>query len=233
MNPLYDKNGLMFWNEEEILIREMLKSFFVQQIQESLRFTNPSWKMVQIEAPILTPKELIDINYTHEDIYQVGELVLRPETTPGSYQYAKYIFNQSLPLIPPLCIWQIGKSFRREQDQVIKNIRLKEFYQLEFQCIYTEDSKAEYSRMLYDDIKIMFEKILKIKMKIEESNRLPSYSLKTIDLIEDCKDGLELCSMSLRKDFTTLWNNKKLLVFEIAIGLDRCVYSFLRNKEIV
>ena len=67
-------------------------------------------------------------------------LALRPETTPGSYAYAQHLLNTHSGYKPPLCVWQAGKSFRREQDQVTKNMRLKEFWQQEFQCIYSSDT---------------------------------------------------------------------------------------------
>lgn len=54
----------------------------------------------------------------------------------------------------------------------------------------------------------------------EASDRLPSYSERTRDIVCE-KTDMEVCSVSLRKDF------EDAKVLEIAIGTDRCVYNFL------
>ena len=142
MINLYTTNGLMFWNEKEIKYRNYIKQVFSDTIEEILRTENRAWQFFEIEAPLLIPRELINPNYTNEDIWAQEQrmsqiiteeqLVLRPETTPSSYAYACHMLNSNM-ILPPFCVSQSGKSFRREQDQVSKNMRLKEFYQQE--CI--------------------------------------------------------------------------------------------------
>ena len=68
----------------------------------------------------------------------------------GSYAYAKHLLNphNAEKVRMPLVVWQHGKSFRREQDQPTKFMRLKEFNQLEFQCIYSPSTAADYAEKL-------------------------------------------------------------------------------------
>src|SRR6516225_11570651 len=148
MMNLYDKNGLIFWNEEQIKVRRMIEERFVLVMGQALKKQNRAFEMVQVEAPLLTPRHLINDNYTGDNIFMPATLTqdaadetrdimlfdniaLRPETTMGSYQYARYLLDHHTGVRLPLCVWQHGKSFRREQDQPQKHMRLKEFYQLE------------------------------------------------------------------------------------------------------
>lgn len=243
MENVYDVNGLVFWDENEVCLREFLVGRFERAIRSELLGMNPAWQFTRIEAPLLTPRDLVNPNYTADDIWlQVmheGErgLVLRPETTPGSYLYAQQLLRASKAK-PPFVVWQAGKSFRREQDQVSKNLRLKEFYQQEFQCIFTEDTLNDYHAKILEPMRRTLQEAIGIDARVVLSDRLPSYSLKTCDVEVDDKIAgrwMEVCSISLRKDFPCKFVlNKKdgskvekaLLVLEVAIGLDRCVYEY-------
>jgi glycyl-tRNA synthetase len=75
--------------------------------------------------------------------------------------------------------------------------------------------------------------------RIVQSDRLPDYSLRTMDIEVWNEDKwMELCSISKRKDFTKkaiiqVKNKiieKELLVLEIATSSDRIVYNY--NKRI-
>src|SRR5271163_1340320 len=122
---------------------------------------NRAWEFFQCEAPILTPWEFINKNYTDADLFATNgttkdangvdtNLIARPETTMGSYAYAKHLLNthNDTKVRMPLVVWQHGKSFRREQDQPTKFMRLKEFHQLEFQCIYSLTTGVDYAEKL-------------------------------------------------------------------------------------
>jgi glycyl-tRNA synthetase len=221
MDTLYNKNGLIFWTEEEIRLRNMFVNYFVMQLRTALKSENRAFELMQVEAPILTPQEFINKNYSPTDYFQVpyDNLVLRPETTMGSYQYAQWLLEHTETKTRlPICIWQHGKSFRKEQDQVTKNMRLKEFYQLEFQCIYGQTTANDYSLSIIPAVNEMISDMIG-PCHTEASDRLPDYSEKTIDVVCN-KSNMEVCSISLRKDFP----NAKVL--EIAIGTDRCVYNF-------
>lgn len=239
---IYAQNGLVFWTEKEISLRERFRDFFASEMRAALLSTNPAWKIQQIEAPLLTPRDKINPNYTNEDVWiqDENDLVLRPETTPGSFTYLEWCFNNQREK-PPICVWQAGKSFRKEQDQVSKNMRLKEFYQQEFQCVYTDDSGNDYFGQLLPFVERMIWEMVGLPTRIVESDRLPSYSLKTMDVeVNNGDKWMEVSSISLRKDFTAkakfLTKNKgeverSVLVVEVAIGLDRCVYNFQQRKR--
>ena len=176
------------------------------------------------------------------------ELVLRPETTPSSYVYAQHLLNSHSGVKPPFVVWQTGKSFRREQDQVTKNMRLKEFYQQEFQCIYTADTMNDYHAAVLEPVRKMLGEMIRLPTRIVESDRLPSYSEITMDVEAHTESfvfnkendrWMEICSISRRTDFPqkAKFQTKKkivekdLLVLEVAIGLDRCVYNFEQRSE--
>lgn len=223
MENLYERNGLVFWTQEEIKLRRMFEDYFSTEILACLRKQNAAFQMIQVEAPLLTPLELINKNYTREDLWAFDDLVLRPETTCGSYFYAKHILSgyNEIKQKPPVVIWQHGKSFRKEQDQVLKNMRLKEFYQLEFQIIFSPNTANDYSILLYQRVKEIISNMIG-NCRLEESDRLPDYSEETVDVICESSE-MEVCSMSKRKDL------EGYKVIEIAIGTDRCIFNF-KNK---
>jgi len=299
MDNLYNSNGLIFWSEAEIKLREMFENYFVQKLKTNLKSQNRAFDLYKCEAPLLTPVDLINPNYTEEDVwiqanlrgampvvryaekkssidddmeklmslskehmrseedsyykrmlelndqitngklnmdlaiemgavytemYPNHSLVLRPETTMGSYAYARHLLNphNAVKIMPPLVVYQHGKSFRREQDQPTKYMRLKEFYQLEFQILYSPSTKNDYSLTLIPTVKQMIEDMIG-PCHVEDSDRLPSYAEWTRDVICD-KTGMEVCSMSKRTDY------ENMNVIEVAIGTDRCIYNFnLKN----
>lgn len=220
MESLYEKNGLIFWTQEEIKLRRQFEEYFASEILSSLRKQNAAFQLIQVEAPLLTPRELINKGYTDEDIWAFDDVALRPETTMGSYAYAKHILSgyNEIKQKPPVIIYQHGKSFRREQDQPTKHMRLKEFYQLEFQIIFGATTANDYSTKLYPDVLKAISNMLG-ECRMEPSDRLPDYSEETMDII--CvKSDMEVCSMSKRKDL------EGYKVIEIAIGTDRCIFNF-------
>lgn len=226
MINLYNKNGLIHWTQKEIRIREMLRDYFVSEITEALYGLNKAWTFYQCDAPILMRSD--DISTDH-DVYIAHqwnaaierELRLRPETTKGSYAYADYLQANPQSVKLPLCVYQYGKSFRREQDQPTKFMRLKEFYQLEFQCIYSEGTKCDYRRHMRTEVFCIFKRILGLNVTRCLPERLPNYSSHTEDILyKNNKELMELCSISQRTDYSQP-------VLEIAIGIDRCVYKFL------
>lgn len=223
MENLYNKNGLIFWTEEEIRIRKMLEEYFTFKLTQSLKQQNTAFQFIQVEAPILTPREFINQNYTEDDIWAFEDVALRPETTMGSYLYAKEMLSghNNIKYRPPIVVWQHGKSFRREQDQPTHFMRLKEFYQLEYQIIFATTTMNDYSIKLYSDVLDMMSNMIG-RCELDKSDRLPDYSEETMDII-CANNSMEICSMSKRKDL------EGYKVIEIAIGTDRCVYNFLKK----
>ena len=288
MENLYDSNGLIFWSEGEIRLRNMFEKYFVQSIKENLKAQNRAFDFHKCEAPLLTPTDLINPNYTEDDVwmqqqsgrggafleyagdlvkieadrerltginyglllelnaqiskneeingtayslcisvfnelYPQKSLVLRPETTMGSYAYARHLLNfyNAVKVMPPLVVYQHGKSFRREQDQPTKFMRLKEFYQLEFQILFSPSTKNDYSILLVPAVCKMIDNMIG-PYHVEDSDRIPSYAEWTRDVVCD-KTGMEVCSISKRTDY------ENMNVIEVAIGTDRCIYNF-NNK---
>lgn len=223
MENLYESNGLIFWSEDEIRLRQMFEKHFVSAIISNLKTQNFGFEMIQVEAPLLTPKELINKNYSSEDVYSLDNLVLRPETTMGSYKALEFLLNthHDRKFKLPLVVWQHGKSFRREQDQPTKFMRLKEFYQLEFQIAYSNTTANDYAIKLIPAVQKAISEMIG-PCRVEASDRLPDYSEMTTDIICE-KSDMEVCSISKRKDFPTA------KILEVAIGTDRCIYNF-QNK---
>ena len=124
METLYDKNGLVFWTEDEIKLRNVLVQYFTTKVLDSLRKQNSAFQMIQVEAPLLTPTEFINPNYTAEDVYTIDGLTLRPETTMGSFAFAKHILSgyYETKYRPPIIIWQHGKSFIKSFSSIFLNV---------------------------------------------------------------------------------------------------------------
>ena len=243
MLNLYDVNGLVAWDEREIRLRETMISHFADEVRIFLRSVNPAWDVRRAEAPLLTPRALISPAYGNADIWaqdrltaHEAELVLRPETTASTYAYMQQLLNTHTGVRMPLCVFQAGKSFRREQDQVTKHMRLKEFWQMEFQCAYTADTANDYHAACLEPVRKMIASVIPMPTRIVPSDRLPAYSQTTMDVEVDNGDKwMEVCSISRRTDFPqkARFANRKneivekdVLVLEIAIGLDRCVYNW-------
>lgn len=246
MKTLYNVNSLVIWEEKDIRLKRWIEDTLKEEIKSILLSLNPRWEFFQIEAPSLIPLDLINDNYTSEDVWVQEtksdtdvKLVLKPETTPSSYVYAEYLLDNNR-VLPPFVVWQTSKSFRREQDQTIKHMRLKEFTQTEFQCIYSADTLNDYQERVLEPIRKMFEDIISMPCRIIESDRLPDYSLRTMDIEVWNEDKwMEICSISKRKDFTkkAIFSvkskvvEKELLVLEIATSSDRILYNYNKKRE--
>ncbi len=213
---LYGLGGLRFWTEDEIQLRELFTTRVISVVKRTLLNLNPAWSFSEMEGSILTPASAISISYDDTDIFTTNhnELCLRPETTHSSYLYAKHLKRKL-----PLCIYQKGKSFRRELNDgaTASKLRFNEFWQLEFQCIYSGSTKADYRQELINKVSLEISRFTMLETRVQESDRLPSYSESTLD-IEVNHNGAwrEIASCSIRNDFD---DDSK--VCEIAIGLDR------------
>ena len=232
--PYYNIESIRLWDEEEINFREIAIKQLSSTVKRTLTNVNPAWKITRVEGPILIPGNMISESYSDDDIFQTqvikaGKMIcLRPETTMSSYAWAKMnLTSKRLPY----CVWQAGKSFRVEKldGASASKLRFNEFWQLEFQCIYSNSTMADYRSKLIEavahDIRwLLFNNIV----RIVESDRLPEYSESTID-IEALHIGnyREVASCSIRKDY-----DADTKVCEIAIGLDRLVeiWNSIRDK---
>lgn len=235
MQNILNTNGLVLWDETEIKFREYATSRIAYIIEFILKQENKAWDFRRIESSCLIPTALINPNYDSSDYFSIEDsyLALRPETTAVSYRYAETLLKSGK--YPPICIWQIGKSFRNEQDQVTKNMRLKEFHQLEFQCIFSTDTKNDYMEVLLRPLANVVTELLGMESRIVASDRLPSYSEKTMDIeVNNGDKWMEVASISLRNDFDHVImigkQNRTFKVLEVAFGMDRLVYNRFKNS---
>jgi glycyl-tRNA synthetase len=219
-------------------MRERLIPFFAEEISAFLSGQNKAWQIERTEGPTMMPFALVNPNYDPEDVWlYAGDdmLVSRPETTASTYAWmVEQLTNHSGLQFPYAC-WQVGKSFRRESDHVLSHMRLKEFYQMEFQCAYNAETANDYQEKALEPIRKMLALATRLPTRIVESDRLPSYSLRTMDVEVDVgARWMEVCSISKRTDFPikNRFQNKKkewmetdVLVLEIAIGMDRIIYA--------
>jgi glycyl-tRNA synthetase len=222
---LYEIESLRFYEESEIELREMMTARIASTVKNTLSGVNSAWKFKRVEGSILTPQNFVSASYDEDDIFvtQVEKagtkLVLRPETTVSSYQFARKLYAKEKF---PLCVWQVGKSFRVEKSDgaTAAKLRFNEFYQLEFQCIYSVGTKADYRAYLMEAVSKQISMFLfGEKIRFVESDRLPEYSESTLDIeVPFREDWKEIASCSIRTDFA-----EDIRVCEIAIGLDRLI----------
>jgi glycyl-tRNA synthetase len=240
---LYDVNALVHWDEREILAREAMTGFFAAEVAAMLRRLNPAFDIRRVEAPVLIPRALISPAYANSEVWaqeRLGahdhDLVLRPETTPSTYAYMRRLLDSHQRVKLPLCVWQAGKSFRREQDQPAKHMRLKEFHQMEFQCAYAADTANDYHTACLEPVRRMIAAAVAMPTRLVASDRLPDYAEVTTDVEMWNQDKwMEVCSISRRTDFPGKASfaakgggvvERDVRVLEIAIGLDRLVYNW-------
>ncbi|MDE1995810.1 MAG: hypothetical protein KGI75_25145 [Rhizobiaceae bacterium] len=243
MLNLYNVNSLVHWEERDIHLRDHMIRFFSEEVRAFLKSINPAWDFRRIEAPTLMPRTLVSDAYSNGDIWVQeklsltdAELVLRPETTPSTYVYMQHLLGNHSRTRLPLCVWQAGKSFRREQEQPLKHVRLKEFWQLEFQCAFTADTGNDYHAACLEPVRRMIASLIHLPTRVVPSDRLPAYSQVTMDIEVDNGDKwMEVCSISRRTDFPQRYRSQTrkgsaveqdILMLEIAIGLDRCIYNW-------
>lgn len=217
---LYGMGGLRFWNESEIQLRRQIEDRLALVVKRALLGVNPAWRFFQIDAPVLIPRGCIGAEYSGSDIFVTNhivsgsELCLRAETTPSSYVFAQKVKGKL-----PICVWQSGKSFRRETSDgaTASKMRYNEFYQLEFQCIYSVGTMADYRGELLNAVLPEVCRYTGNEVRVIPSDRLPAYSESTLDIeVADGSNWREVASCSIRTDYSV-----DTRVCEIAFGLDR------------
>jgi glycyl-tRNA synthetase (class II) len=239
---LYPIAGLRFWSEREIALREQITARLAGLVRRTLEDMNAAWRVERCEAPMIMPLADFSSAYDPDDVFTLRREMadqawaLRAETTPGSYLYAKRLF-QTFGYRPPLCVWQAGQSFRTEASDgaTAAKLRFNSFWQLEFQCIYSKATGADYATALREALKTEIGKIIADEVRLVPSDRLPSYATETIDIEGMWHGGAErdewkeVASTSKRIDFPAFepyphtTDKNTLVVFEVAIGLDRLV----------
>jgi glycyl-tRNA synthetase len=244
---LYGIGGLRFWNEREILVREQAVQTLYHGLSKALQTLNSAWTFHRMEGPLLTPRNFISDAYDDNDIFLLGanlgdkQGALRAETTASSYLIAERLMKNG-GARPPVCVWQVGKSFRRETNDGARasELRFNEFYQIEFQCIYKNDTKADIRGCVEPVLAQLIKQIThSADVRMVDSDRLPSYSQVTRDVevpygidedamsMNPAPKWKEMASISTRTDFPV----ENMLVLEAAVGLDRLVAVEAFNSE--
>lgn len=226
--PLYPVGGLRFWSGQEISLRDHAIATIAETVVIGLTAINPGWRFERCEGPTLTPRNELSPAYDGDDIWLLqaplgeDEAAMRPETTPSSYAYARHLLKAGKHRMP-LCVWQAGKSYRRETSDGASpsKLRFNEFWQQEFQSIYSVGTKADYRAAVLPSLRDTLGWLARGESRIVDSDRLPAYSESTMDVEVFCADRerwFEVASVSIRKDFA-----EDARVLEVAVGLDRIV----------
>jgi glycyl-tRNA synthetase len=240
MKSVYEINGLVHWSEREIDARERFTRFFAEEMRAFLHGQNKAWEFERTEGPLMLPRAMVNPNYTEHDLWafalhdpKEAAMVARPETTQATYSWMRDRLESQVGLALPYCCWQVGKSFRNEVTDSFRlnQVRLKEFHQQEFQCVYGVGTANDYQENCLPVVQRMLADATGFETRIVDSDRLPSYSLRTVDVeIFYADRWMEICSISKRTDFPIKYSyvNKKnqtmevdVLVLEVALGLDR------------
>lgn len=224
---LYPVGGLRFWSEAEIEIRDAAVQRLQRTLRDALSGLNRAWAFHRTEGPTIAPRSEISAAYDSDDLWMLqagiagGEAAMRAETTATSYAYARHLLKTGHRM--PLCVWQAGKSYRRETNDGASPAKLRflEFWQLEFQCLYAVGTKADYRAAALPALAAEAAWIVGSETRVVPSDRLPAYSEETLDIEAWCatKDRwFEIASVSIRTDFAP-----DVRVLEAAFGLDRLV----------
>lgn len=231
-HALYNNlGGLRFWRQDEIRLRERIKAAITDCVQGSLLDLNQMWRFEEVDTPVLMPRDRFSCAYSDDDVFvlqdQIGDrdFALRAETTIGSYEMAALLLKAT-KMRPPLCVYTMGQSFRQERmdGATAAKLRFNAFYQLEFQCIYSEGTTAPIAQTVREALVPVVQKITGLPTRLVPSDRLPSYSKETIDIeVEWNDEWKEVASTSIRTDFPQIAGQKPVEVFEVAFGMDRMV----------
>jgi glycyl-tRNA synthetase (class II) len=218
-------NATVAWNELEIIRRESLIREIPILLNNVWRGLNPAVRFERVETPILTPASYLQshINAKFELIEAGKRGFLRPETTAGTFEAMSMLFPQkeSIKKHLPLCLWQVGLSFRDEKNpdtMRASKLRLVQFYQIEFQLFCSHGTKAPYLETAANALTDLY------CGHLEKPEDLPHYSEKTIDWVIDT---LEVGGLSKRTD----WEHGE--VYEVAIGIDRLVAKQLQTFYLI
>lgn len=233
---LYGVGGLRFWSEEEIELREAFQGSLVRAVRRALLGVNMGWKFERCEGPTLTPRGQVSPAYSEDDLFVTNhsaaeqQWVLRAETTPSSYAVLRDRWRGSNKVLP-YCVWQAGKSYRREQNDGASpaKLRFNEFWQLEMQCAYRADSGADYAAAVVPVVEKEIALFVGCETRVVPSDRLPAYSMLTLDVEAMHRlpgQWREMCSISKRTDFA-----EGVLVLEVAVGLDRVTTLAMEARQ--
>lgn len=239
------QNGFPYWTEHEIETRDrfIIANKIAMQSMFSTIFRNPV-AMKRIEGPVIMPEAWLSPRYTgrEEEVYDLESpygSILRPETTPVTFEYIRQLMRHPSLLQTPFCIWQAGLSFRRELNAPESDVRLKQFYQQEFQIVM-ERSRVGEIRIDHRVVELLthhFCNLLGTTTQWIKPTVTPRYADDAIDIeaYDPCTNRyVEIVSITIRNDLDVLipsmpdppvpLEQLQAVVLEIAIGLDRLVH---------
>ncbi len=227
-------NGLIYYDEADIETREFLIRFISRELRDAMRKLNRGIDFVRVETPCLIPQQIAQPHVDAEfPLWQVAwkqdtdalvpqeetGFYLRPESTHCTYAMFRELYPENLRLkkVLPLCLWQAGLSFRVEQDKTFRNLRFKQFYQMEFQLAYAEGTKADYHAHAVNSMMAILRSLFPqggweiYSVNLVHEKEIPFYSERTTDLyvLEH-----EVVAISSRTDF-------EHPILEVSCGLDR------------
>lgn len=224
-------HGFVFYNERDIMARQIITRLITAKLSDALTGLNRAVRFMRVETPIATSHTVL-LDHLKTGFKPVtafeGERFLRPETTGGTYA----AFEQMWPVESqrkkqvPLVIWQVGKSFRNEQNRPYAELRFKEFYHLEYQLIASHGSEAPYFEACLDAAMAAIGEVCNaapsaktaagriIKEAPVGQADLAHYSQRTIDILLG-RAETEVAAISDRTDLPGY------MVIETSIGLDR------------
>lgn len=232
--PLYnDLAGLRFWRQSELRLRRRIAEAIVETVQNTALTLNRAWAFEEVETPTMMPVSRMSAQYTADDVFLLRDppggtapFAMRAETTDGSYAMAVQILK-STNVKPPLCIWQMGISHRRELNDgaTAAKLRFNAFTQLELQMIHYADTAMDIGQPVRDALVPLVARLTGLETRLVPSDRLPSYATETIDIecLTPQGEWREVASTSRRTDFPTPAGYKPIAVFEVAFGADRMV----------
>lgn len=210
-------NATLMWDEQDLVERDALVLQLVGLVREAWTSLNPAVSFRRVETPILTPPDALR---GHLDegfpVIPAGDRgLLRPETTAGCVAALHAMLPQASQRRKalPLCVWQLGKSFRDEANagtMRATHLRLTEFHQLEFELFAAEGTKADY---VMEALKALTGRF---GGEIVTPDDLPHYSRRTLDWEIG---GVEVAGCSERTDWP------EGTVHEVSIGIERLLVN--------
>lgn len=230
----YQIEGLRTWRQSELLLRRRIRDQIVETVQTTLLDLNQMWAFEEVETPPMMPMSRMSAAYDRSDVFVLSDApggtepwALRAETTDGSYEAAVRILRTTRARAP-LCVWQMGTSFRRETSDgaTAAKLRFNAFTQLEMQCVFAADSTAPIADRVREALVPVVARITGLETRLLlQTERVPAYSMETVDVECRLPDGewREVASTSRRRDFPEIPGQKPLTVFEVAFGADRMV----------
>jgi hypothetical protein len=217
------------------------------RIISGLKSLNPAIQAIRVETPTLLTADAVKehraIGFDLCDMQAHDQLLtLRPETTWGTLKAFEVLYPEASVRKKrmPIVIWQSGKVYRNEQIRPHKEIRFREFYQIEFQLIVSDTSKADYFGTLESEAEFAIRDLCgSAYREIVPLDQLAHYSRRTSDMMVPIQqdpetklkikpNAIEVGAISERTDL----KDQGIIVYEASFGLDRLTALSKLNQNI-